>query len=273
MYKRESLITDKLPPLDDKEFDTIRKNIKVPDCRDLDIDLFKQTAAEHFFNTSMNKLHGVEAFVHQDVIVGCQQYIDNLISKNGLDGLQIFEHDYHYYKLLDPNIKYVTVDNLSSNKPLLLALPFPGHLDKHRDIKKIIDICNHKNIDVHLDCAWLVSAFDIDFDFDQPCIKSFAMSFSKAYCLHWNKVGIRWTRDLDPTDTITILNQTNAINRLSLYVAQTYMKKFPIDYLCKKHIQQYFEICNELKLRPSKIIHACFSIDWKQLLGLKKFFY
>ena len=61
--------------------------------------------------------------------------------------LEIFEHDYHYYKLLDPNIKYVTVDNLSSNKPLLLALPFPGHLDKHRDIKKIIDILEtYKNV-------------------------------------------------------------------------------------------------------------------------------
>ena len=273
MYNKELLLQGSLPPLETVEFNELRSELVVKDTRSLNIENFKHTAAKHFANNKSNQLSGFDAFKQLDIVVGCQQFIDNLISKNGLSGLQIFEHDYHYYKMLNPNIKYVTVDNLSSNKPLLLALPFPGHLDKHRDIKKIIDICNHKNIDVHLDCAWLVSAFDIDFDFDQPCIKSFAMSFSKAYCLHWNKVGIRWTRDLDPTDTITILNQTNAINRLSLYVAQTYMKKFPIDYLCKKHIQQYFEICNELKLRPSKIIHACFSIDWKQLFGLKKFFY
>ena len=273
MYNKELLIKDSLPPLSTVLFDELRSTINVPDCRDIDLAVFKKDAIEHFKNTTVNNLTGFDAFPQHDIIVGCQQYIDNLISKNGLDGLQIFEHDYHYYKMLNPAIKYVTVDTLEANKPLVIAMPFPGHLGIHREMVNILKICNEKNIDVHLDCAWLVSAFDIEFNFDQPCIKSFAMSFSKAYSLHWNKVGIRWSRETDLQDTVTILNNTGAVSRLTLYVAKQYMERFPIDYLCQKYnLIKYFKICRELKLRPSNIIHACFSIDWKYLYGLRNYF-
>ena len=137
---------------------------------------------------------------------------------------------------------------------------------------QILQICTEKNINVHLDCAWLSSAFDIDFDFDRPCIKSFAMSLSKAFNLHWNKIGIRWSRNKNDSDGITIQNNTGAISRLNMYMGQKYIEKFPIDYLCRKYKDEYFQICRSLKLRPSNIIHACFSIDRNFLFGLKKFF-
>lgn len=273
MYNKELLIKDGLPPLSTDAFDKLRASISVPDCRTLDLEVFKKEAVEHFKNTTVNRLTGFDAFPNHDIVAGCQQYIDNLISKNGLEGLQIFEHDYHYYKTLNPDIKYVTVDTLTAGKPLLIAMPFPGHLGTHREMEDILKICNEKNIDVHLDCAWLVSAFDIEFNFDQPCVKSFAMSFSKAYSLHWNKVAIRWTREEDPQDTVTILNRTSAVSRLTLYVAKQYMEQFPIDHLCQQYKDEYFKICRELKLRPSNIIHACFSIDRKFLYGLQNFFH
>lgn len=273
MYNKKLLITDSLPPLNDKEFDDLRSQIKVPDCRSINLDDFKSKAVKHFSNTTVNNLSGFESFPQHDITVGCQQYIDNLISKKGIKGLQIFKHDYHYYQKIDPMIEYVTVDTLRSDKPLIIALPFPGHLGTHRSMEEILDVCNKKNIDVHLDCAWLVSAFDITFDFNQPCVKSFAMSFSKAYSLHWNKVAIRWSRQVDQHDGITILNKSGSISRLSLYVANEYMDRFSIDHLCKKNMKKYYDVCKELKLRPSNIIHACFSIDRSKLYGLKNFFY
>jgi hypothetical protein len=273
MYSKDKLLEFSLPPLDAKEFDRLRSEIKVPDVRNLDFTNFKHTAAKHFAENKSNQLKGFDSFPQLDIIVGCQQYIDNLISKNGLTGLQIFEHDYHYYKKLQPQIKYVTLETLDNTRPLLMAMPFPGHLGKHRDLEKIIQVCNNKKIDLHLDCSWIVSAFDIKFNFDQPCIKSFAMSFSKAYCLHWNKVGIRWSRANDRHDSVTILNETNAVSRHTLYVAQKYMESFPIDHLCQKHKEEYFQICKSLRLKPSNIIHACFSIDRMKLYGLKNFFY
>jgi hypothetical protein len=272
MYTRDKLIHPDMPPLDTREFDQLRKEILIPDVRDIDYNEFKKEIEAHFRKTEVNHLKGFNAFPQHDVILGCQQYIDNIISKKGIDQLQIFEHDYNYYKKLSPNIRYVTLETLSSNKPLLMAMPFPGHLGMHRQMREILQKCNKNNIDVHLDCAWLTSAFGIDFDFDQPCIKSFAMSFSKAYCLHWNKIGLRWSRNKDVTDTITILNVSNALSKSNLYVAKKYMQSFTIDHLVKKHKTKYLDVCRQLRLRPSNIIHACFSIDRGKLYGLKNFF-
>jgi hypothetical protein len=272
MFNKDDLLHPDLPPLNTNEFDKLRKDICIPDVRDLDYEEFKKEIESHFRNTTVNQLTGFTAFPSHDIILGCQHYIDNLISKKGINGLQIFEHDYNYYKKINPNLKHVTLENLSNDRPLLIAMPFPGHLGKHRRMQEILDICNEKGIEVHLDCAWLTSAFDIEFDFDQPCVHSFAMSFSKCYSLHWNKIGLRWSRRKDITDSITILNGSNAISRANLYVAKQYMNKFTVDYLIKKHRQKYFDICRDLRLRPSHIIHACFSMDHRKLYGLKNFF-
>ena len=235
MYSKDKLLHPDLPVLNAPEFKKLRSEIVIPDIQEFDRDSFKQQMVEHFKKNESNDLNGFDAFPHHDIILGCQQFIDNLISKQGLNGLQIFEHDYHYYKTLNPDIEYVTVDTLQPGKPVLIALPFPGHLQEHRQMNEILEVCNRKNIDVHVDCAWITSAFDIEFNFDQPCIKSFAMSFSKAYSLNWNKIGIRWSRELDKRDAITIQNKSGAISRFNMYVGQKYMEKFPIDYICKKH--------------------------------------
>jgi hypothetical protein len=272
MYSKDNLITTGLPPIDTDEFDQLRRTILIPDVRDINYGQFKKDIDSHFKSTLANDLRGIDAFQHQDIILGCQNYIDNLISKNGISGLQIFEHDYNYYKRICPNIKYTTLENLTPGRPLLMAMPFPGHLGTHRQMSEILAMCTDKCIDVHLDCAWLTSAFDIQFDFDQPCIKSFAMSFSKAYNLHWNKIGLRWSRSYDPTDSVTISNQSSAISKTNLYVASRYMQEFSIDHIVTKYKAKYLDICRELKLRPSNIIHACFSLDRKFLYGMKNFF-
>ena len=275
MYKRELLIKDGLPPLETNLLNSIRKDYfeqSQKDCKTIDYKVFTARVELAFQNSHENVFVGLSSFSYKDVIIGCQHYIDNLISKGGLDNLQIFEHDYHYYKKLNPNIKYVTVDTLQTGKPLLIALPFPGHLGVHRQMDEILRICNEKNIDVHLDCSWMSSAFDIKFNFDQPCIKTFAMSFSKAYALNWNKVGIRWSRDIDETDSITIMNKSNMIPKSLLSIAEYYMDHLPVDYLCRTFKKEYFKICRELRLRPSNIIHACYSMDRKILYGLKNFF-
>jgi len=272
MYTKDKLLHPAMPPLDTVEFEQLRRAIQIPDVRDIDYRDFKKEIENHFRNTTVNQLKGFDAFRQHDIILGCQNYIDNIISKNGIDGVQIFEHDYLYYQKISPHIKYTTLESLIAKKPLLMAMPFPGHLGTHRQMEQIIQVCNDKEIDLHLDCSWLTSAFDIKFDFDQPCIKSFAMSFSKAYALHWNKIGLRWSRSKDVTDTLSILNDSNAISKSNLYVARKYMENFSIDHLVKKYKIKYFNICRELKLRPSNVIHACFSIDRKKLYGVKKLF-
>ena len=49
-----------------------------------------------------------------------------------------------------------------------MAMPFPGYLGKHPSMDEIISLCNQKDIAVHLDCAWMSCAFDINFNFGKP---------------------------------------------------------------------------------------------------------
>jgi hypothetical protein len=275
MFDKKLLITGKLPVLKTKLLDDTRRDYfqnPQKDCAEIQYDIFIKKIEQHFKNNSQNNLTGFDGFTHKDIIMGCQHYIDNLIAKHGLANLQIFEHDYHYYKTINPQIKYTTLDELDPKKPLLIAFPFPGHLGPHRQMNQILEKCNLENIEVHLDCSWLVSAFDITFNFDQPCIKSIAMSFSKAYALHWNKVGLRWSREKDVTDSITFLNEAEGIPKTLLSVADYFMDRLPIDYVCRTFKEKYFRVCKALKLRPGNVIHACFSIDRKILYGLKNFF-
>ena len=275
MFDKKDLITGKLPVLKTELLQDIRRSYfqsQQKDCADIEYGKFVQRIEKHFKDNTQNRLTGFDSFKQKDIIMGCQHYIDCLIGRYGLDNIQIFEHDYHYYHKIKPGIKYTTLDTMRDDAPVLIAMPHPGHLGMHKDMAKIIETCNQRGIDVHVDCSWLVASFDIDFDFDQPCIKSFAMSFSKAYALHWNKIGLRWSREKDNTDSITFLNEAEAIPKTLLSVAEYYMDRLPIDYLCNTFKDKYFEVCKSLKLRPANVIHACFSIDRRTLYGLKNFF-
>ena len=44
MYNKELLIKDGLPSLNNKALDDIRTNINVPDCRDINLAVFKKDA-------------------------------------------------------------------------------------------------------------------------------------------------------------------------------------------------------------------------------------
>ena len=266
MFKRE-LLLDNLRPLQDKEMAQFRNEIdyNLP----INYDQFMEIFQNRLNSQTSNKLKGFDAFPHRHVQTGVDQYIQTLVMLHGIDGLSIFEHDYDWYKMVYPNIKYSTWDTLTPERPLLMAMPFPGYLDEHPYLQCILDICDQRGIDVHLDCAWLPSAFGIEFDFDRPCIKSFAMSLSKCYSLDWARVGMRWSRSEEDNDPITYENVRNEFNNVSVSIGYQYLKQFPIDYLIHKHRDNYMARCKELWLRPSKIIHAVHSLDRTKLYGCR----
>jgi hypothetical protein len=230
---------------------------------------FIQLTKKYFQSSSYNKLLHLDQFLYEDVTMGCQHFIDNLILQHGINNIQILEHDYKYYSRLNPNISYATVGNLTSCKPLLIAAPFPGALDLHRQWHCIIDECNQKNIEVHIDAAWLSSAKDICIDLSHTCIKSICISLSKGLGLDWNRVGVRWSREYNKSDSISILNQFQMIPELLVRTGILALKTVPVDYLWTKYYDEYHNICKSLYLRPTNIIHAAMSIDRKTFYGLK----
>lgn len=267
MYDLNLLLTSQLPPLSDSFLENLKNNISIKIHRNL-YDEFKDKATAYFTGSTLNNLSGFDSFSKVDIIMGCNHFIDSLLIEYGLQNIQIFEHDYRYYSRLNKNIQYATLGNLNPAKPLLIALPFPGHLDIHKNMKDILNECLSKGIAVHIDGSWMSSASGIDFDFSHPAISSFGMSLSKGMALGWNRIGLRWSR-VEKNDNVTIFNNFGMIQEVVVATGIYYLDNVPIDYLWNTYGDKYKDICRTLKLRPTKIIHAAMSIDRSILYGLK----
>jgi hypothetical protein len=271
MYSKDLLITDSLPPIFDKTLETLRSNIINGILTDYLPDpyfRFIDQAQQFFISSNRNILTGLDQFGQIDIVMGCQHFIDSLIIKHGITGLQIFEHDYRYYQRLLPDITYAQVGQLDPNKPVLIAAPFPGYLNLHPLWTDILNECGQKKIPVHVDAAWLGSATDIHIDFSHPAIASVAMSLSKGLGLSWNRVGLRWSKQFDSTDNVCIMNKFGMLPETLVRNGLIAINTISIDYLWDTYASKYNEICRSLKLRPTKIIHAAHSIDRSKLYGL-----
>lgn len=273
MYSSELLIRGRLPPIQDEallQFATESSHGKIWRGQQVQ-DAFISQAGEYLAASQWIKVLGLEHFRHTHAIMGCNHFIDNLVMQHGIKNLQIFEHDYGYYRRLCPDLEFAQPGNLVPRRPVLIAAPFPGALDLHWRWHDIIDECERKGIAVHIDAAWLGAARDITLDVSAECIKSIAMSFSKSHAMNWNRVGIRWSRDA-VQDSITMMNQANMIPEITMRVAMRCMQRFSRDYLWDHYHDRYQDICRQLRLRPGCIIHAVHSLDRRQLLGLAGFF-
>lgn len=271
MYSKNDLITDSLPPIYDDKLSNLKVIIQNTPSLSADVySTFVNQAKNYFISSKRNKLHNLNQFVFIDATIGCTHFIDNLIQKHSLSGLQIFKHDYKYYQRLDPNIKFAVVGNLTPRKPILIAAPFPGYLDLHPQWKQILDECSEKEIDIHIDACWMGAATDIEIDFSHTAIKSVGFSLSKSLGMYWNRIGLRFSKTFDPTDSITIHNKFNMIPECLMQGAIVAMTQLDIDYLWDTYGPKHIDICRQLYLRPSKIIYAAHSIDRRKLYGLKK---
>jgi len=209
--------------------------------------------ADHWFkSTKINQLTGWEEFSCIDVIMGCTHFIESLLIKHSRR-IQVLCNDYAYYGLL--GIHGTPLGSLQPDMPLIVSLPNWKAADIRADWSDVLIECEQKNIDIHIDMAWMTVARDIELDLSHPCIKSFAMSLSK-YSMEWNRVGLRWCRQRT-MDPITMLNHYQGdINSALTSCGVFLMNHLSRDYAWETYGQKHFEICSEFDLTPTKMIHV-----------------
>ena len=218
---------------------------------------------------SQNDLRGFNKF-EREVCVGTTHFIDNLIMLHGLENLQIFEHDYIYYRKLMPGKQWAILGELKEKQPLLIALPFPGYGAIHPLMDSILNECLSKQIPVHIDGCWMSCAKGIEFDFSHPAIHSVAFSLSKGLDLGWNRIGVRYSKQINHNDSITIVNNSNMINTMNVKVGELFMKQFPADYLWKKYGNIYHKVCKRWLIKPTNCIHMGRRFDTGAVVGLRR---
>jgi hypothetical protein len=85
----------------------------------------------------------------------------------------------------------------------------------------------------------------------------------------WNRIGIRWSKEYNGSDSISIMNKFNMIPQISYQIGCLYLETYQLDHIVQLYKKEYEMLCKNLKLRPSNIIHAVFNIDKSILYGVK----
>ncbi len=264
-YEDKWLEVERPQPLMDKFIESIQYGVLNgnvdKDISDKVYDNFKTEVQDYLNKSTLNKLYGLDSFNRVDIINGCTQFIDNLYMSGSV---QVLRNDYKYHQRLGYAF-FRDVGSLITDIPLIIAMPFPQIGMPHTDMNEILDEALAKNIDVHIDGAWITCCRDIEFDFTHPAIKSVGVSLSKGLGLGWNRIGLRWSKNQEP-DSISIMNDFNMNNRALCMIGLQYIRNIKPDYLWLTHAEKYYKICNDFGLTPTKSIYLALRND--QPLGL-----
>jgi hypothetical protein len=209
---------------------------------------------EWFQSTRVNDLQGWASLPCVDVTMGNTHYIESLVTKLGWNGFQILDHEYAYYSF---NGKWGTkVGDLELGKPLIITLPHYTWAGVRPEWPDVLRECEQKKIDIHIDMAWATLSKNVNIDFSHPCIQSVGMSISK-YSMQWNRVGLRWSRQRT-MDSITMFNhyyQPETNINLSSCCAYA-IARIPRDYGWNTYRDTYKDICQQLDLKETDLIHV-----------------
>jgi len=253
-YSIDYLEVERPSPLTDSKIEQLIQDVMTgkldSDITDTVYTNFKKEATDWLFHSKLNNLTGFDDFNRVDIINGCTQFIDSLYMQGPV---QTIRGDYRYHERL--GLAYIKdVGSLIPDIPLIVAMPFPSIGAPHYDMEEILHECKIKNIAVHIDGAWISCCRDITFDFSHVAIKSVGISFSKGLGLGWNRIGLRWTRQPKP-DSVTIMNDFNMNLRATAMIGLHFIRNLPSDYLWNTHGNNYYKVCKDFDLVPTKSIY------------------
>ena len=137
---------------------------------------------------------------------------------------------------------------------VIFSLPFSDSGDVHSLTNDILDRCDELKVPVFLDCAYMIIAKDISFDFDRPCVRGISFSMSKGfYGAEKLRIGLRLTREYKD-DSVEVFNSMQMLNTVGVHVGLEIMKNFEFDYNNNKYKDKQIEICEDLGIKPSKCV-------------------
>ena len=239
-----------LHPIEDEHLSSLKKSWYKDPQQPIKHDDFVDKASTWFRSTKINDLHGWDKFPCIDVIMGCTHFIESNASKHKWN-IQILQKEYAYYTVMGK--KHTEVGKLEPGKPLIVSLPNYYYGDRP-DWEQVLKECEEKDIDIHIDCAWLTAARGFEFNFDHPNIKSFAMSMSK-YNFTWNRIGLRWSRQRT-MDSCSLISAQKKYNELTTACGAFMMDNIPRDYGWEKYGDLGKKICKKLDLTQTMFCYV-----------------
>ena len=224
---------------------------------------------EWFKSTKLNNLHNWDKLGYVDITMGCTHYIESfIIGQGGLDNFQVLDDEYMYYSFLG---KWGTpVNELKPNLPLIITLPHWKWGGLRPEWDDVLKVCEERNIEIHIDMAWLTLSRGIEIDLGHPNIRSIGLGLSK-FASQWNRVGLRYTKQRK-MDSITVFNEFYVKNvNDNLYSCAVHLAhNVGRDYMWNTYSGLNKQICDHFGFDQTNLIHGVKDTSTDQVLCITK---
>lgn len=209
---------------------------------------------------SRYKLDNIDLFKYVGFSQGTQESFLNWYMMHKDKRLRVFRGDYWWHMEIWEKAKfnwsYIDDDPvIAENDACLCSYPFALTGDKHKEFDWLVEQCERVGADLLVDFIYLPNSNNaVNIDLSASCIKEITFSLSKTFPIQTAKIGIRMLKE-KPSDPMQMSNDENICNRLSGGLALNLIRKFPVDHMVNKYINEQTHWCNKLGLKQSKVVH------------------
>ena len=120
-------------------------------------------------------------FVH-----GTSQSFDFFYLINHTKRFRGFKGDFMYHKIMwkkGYEWKHIEDGEIERGDAVIFSLPFSDFGSVHPRTNEILDKCDELGVPVFLDCAYMIMARNIEFDFNRKCIGLIVRGNKNGYCV------------------------------------------------------------------------------------------
>ena len=245
-----------IPNRDVYEF--VTTEVKSANLYDLNkIPKFCENYSNWIQSTKLNNLIGLDNFNSKQYVHGTSQSFDFFYLSHPRKRMRCFKGDFAYHRLSwrdNFDWLYLEDDIIREDDAVIMSAPFSDSGDIHPQTDFILNICDELDVPVFIDCAYMIIARDIDFDFNRECIQGVSFSMSKGfYGAEKLRIGLRLTRDYQD-DPVEVFNSMQMLNTVGVHVGPKIIDNYSVDYNTETYRDKQEELCNQLKIGYSKCV-------------------
>ena len=208
-------------------------------------------------SSKLNNLINLDKFKSLQFVHGTSQSFDFFYLMNHTKRFRGFKGDFMYHEIMwkrGYEWKHIEDGEIERGDAVIFSLPFSDFGDIHPRTDEILDKCDKLGVPVFLDCAYMIMARDIEFDFDRKCIQGISFSLSKGfYGAEHLRIGLRLTKEFTD-DPVEVFNDFQMINWIGPDIGLKLINNFEHDFIQNKYYDKQIEICKELNIEPSKCV-------------------
>ena len=208
-------------------------------------------------STKVNNLEGLDSFKSIQYSYGTTESFDTFNLNNIKKRMRCFKGDFIYHTLSwkrNFDWLYMEDDDIRENDAVIVSVPFSDFGDIHPQTNDVLDRCDELGVPVFIDCAYMIVARNIDFNFNRECIQNVGFSMSKGfYGSELMQLGLRYSKEYID-DTLEIKNSASSRNPIGMSVGLKIINNYEVDHTIDIYRHKQKQICNELNIVPSKCV-------------------